>query len=176
MHGRIIDLDLLLTLHYPIKEVFEYQGWAKVFSSSPKVVYKPLVRLFYANLRFSKPDEVETLVLGKRIFLDYDILDEILKINCPDFSDPIKNSWPSKFDVTFEEAKRHSFPTPLDIVPQPLDLKMSHLKLVSLCILLLPLFSQEWILSPLYLFEILSAPIAFFLRKGSRFLPLFSTT
>lgn len=90
VHGHHVDLDLLLNLHCPIKEFFEYQGWANVFSSLPKVIYEPLVRLFYADLWSSKPGEMEILVFGEGIFLNCDILEEILKINCSGFSGAIK--------------------------------------------------------------------------------------
>lgn len=96
------------------------------------MVFEPLVRFFYANLRSSKPREVEPLVLGKRIFLDCDILDEILEIHCSDFFDPIKNSWPSEFEVTFEEAKKTLSSNPSGPFSQISAPKFSLLKLMLL--------------------------------------------
>lgn len=49
-HGRLVDLDLLEAMHCPIKPLFEAQGWANYFPSTPKVAYEPVIRLFYANL------------------------------------------------------------------------------------------------------------------------------
>lgn len=102
VHGRIVDLNLLLSLHCLIKPFFEFQGWENLFSTTPKVFSEPLIFLFYANLRSSKHDEFETLVHGKRIFLDY----AIFHINCIGFSTPSKNSWPSNSGVSFEKAKK----------------------------------------------------------------------
>lgn len=55
-------------------------------------MYGPLVRPFYVNMRSSKPSEVESLILGKQIFLDPDIFDDIFGISCSDFCDSFKNS------------------------------------------------------------------------------------
>lgn len=78
--------------------------------------------VFYANWRYSNPCEVETLVLGKRIFLKYNIVDEIFDIRSYGFSFLVKNSWSSYFDVSFEEAQKALISTPsgsLAFQPRP---------------------------------------------------------
>ncbi|KAK4730064.1 hypothetical protein R3W88_023052 [Solanum pinnatisectum] len=69
VHIQVIDLDILSSLDCHIKNIFEFQGWANIFYR-PMVVYEPLICLFYANLRSSKAGEIESLVLGKCIFID----------------------------------------------------------------------------------------------------------
>lgn len=69
VHGRIVDLDILTFLDFPIKTLFEFQGWENIFSM-PMVFYEPLIHLFYANLHSPKVGEIKYFVLGKRIFLD----------------------------------------------------------------------------------------------------------
>lgn len=126
MHERVVDLDLMSALQCQIKELFEFQGWSHFFSSTPKVVYEPFIRLFYANLRSSKADELETLVLGKRIFLNYALFDHIFHICSSGFYASLKNAWPSDLDVSFEEAKRfialdNSDPLPSQLGPKDLS-------------------------------------------------------
>ncbi|KAG5609707.1 hypothetical protein H5410_020988 [Solanum commersonii] len=70
VHGRVVDLDILSSLDCHIKNLFEFQGCANIFSV-PMVAYDPLIRLFYANLRSPKVGELESLVLRKRIFIHY---------------------------------------------------------------------------------------------------------
>lgn len=123
VHSRVVDLNLLFSLNCPIKELFEFQGWANLFTTTPKVVYEPLVRLFYANLRSPKSGELESLVLGKRIFLDSDIFEEIFDIHCSGFSVSLKNSWPSDFDISFEEAKKAMVLDPSALCPSSLGPK-----------------------------------------------------
>lgn len=106
VHGRIIELNLLESLHFPIKTLFGFQYWGNIFASTPKHFSEPLVHLFYANLRFIKYCEFEIFFMGKRIFLDYDMFDAIFDINCFGFTTSLRNPWPFDFDVLFENAKR----------------------------------------------------------------------
>lgn len=82
--------------------------------------YEPLVRLFYANLRSSSLGEIETLVLCKIIFLDSDIFDKIIDIHYSGFSLPKKSSWPSDFEVSFEDAKKVFISSPSGSCPSNL--------------------------------------------------------
>ncbi|KAF3655486.1 hypothetical protein FXO37_15918 [Capsicum annuum] len=50
--------------------------------------------------------ELETLVMGKHIYLDCIMFDALFDINCSGFSNPFKNSWPSDFDISFELAMK----------------------------------------------------------------------
>ncbi|PHU20264.1 hypothetical protein BC332_11415 [Capsicum chinense] len=70
IHGRLVDLDLLKSLRYHIKLLFEFQGWANIFSNTPEIAYEPLIILFYANLRSMCLGELEILVMGNSIYFD----------------------------------------------------------------------------------------------------------
>ncbi|KAH0635904.1 hypothetical protein KY289_035819 [Solanum tuberosum] len=100
------------------------KGWANIFSV-PMVVYEPLIRLFYANLRSPKAGELESLVLGKRIFIDRKKFDSMLGISCSGIMASSKNCWPSDCDVSFDQAKREialdpSKPFPSHLGPKDL--------------------------------------------------------
>ncbi|KAF3655485.1 hypothetical protein FXO37_15917 [Capsicum annuum] len=102
VHSRLVDLDLLESLHCHIKSLFEFHGWTNIFSNTPKISYELLIRLFYANLRSMCFDELEILVMGKHIYLKYTMFDDLFDINCFGFSNSSKNSWLSDFDISFE--------------------------------------------------------------------------
>lgn len=70
VHDRVVDLNILISLDCPIKTLNEFYGLENIFSSIPMVVYEPLIRLFYGNLHSPKVRAIESLVLGKRIFLN----------------------------------------------------------------------------------------------------------
>ncbi|KAH0646563.1 hypothetical protein KY284_034447 [Solanum tuberosum] len=87
----------LTLMIYSLPPSLHPSGWAKIFFV-PMVVYEPLIRLFYANLRSLKDDEIESLVL------------EPLASNC---------------DVSIEQAKREiildpSLPIPSHLRPKDL--------------------------------------------------------
>lgn len=86
VHDRIVNLHLLETLHFPIKSIFVFQGWANIFPSIPKNPFDPLIRLFYANLYFFRFSKLKTIVMGTRIFLDCAMFDAIFGINCSCFT------------------------------------------------------------------------------------------
>ncbi|XP_070022817.1 uncharacterized protein [Nicotiana sylvestris] len=76
-HGRVVDLDDMEALNCKVKDLFIHQGWVNFFSIPPPKVYEPLVKIFYANIHSSKPDRLESLVLGKRIVLDWALFDSL---------------------------------------------------------------------------------------------------
>lgn len=96
--------------------------------------------------------ELETLVLGKRIFLDCDISN--FEIYCCSFATPLKNSWPSDFDVSFEEAKMAMVLDPS--VPLPSYLGPKDVSSELLLILSLLPCSIVLVLTPFSLFGTLS--------------------
>ncbi|KAH0636150.1 hypothetical protein KY285_035895 [Solanum tuberosum] len=122
VHGRVVDLDILSSLDYHIKNLFEFQGWANIFSV-PMVVYEPLIRLFYANLRSPKAGKLESLVLGKHIFIDCKKFDSIFGISCFGIMAPLKNCWPFDCDVSYDQAKREIAPDPSKLIPSHLGPK-----------------------------------------------------
>lgn len=69
-------------------------------------VSTPVIRLFYDDLRFMRFGEVETLVVSKRIYLDYTMFDALFNINCSDFSTFFKNPWLFDFGISFEQEKK----------------------------------------------------------------------
>lgn len=81
VYGRMVVLDLLESLHCPLKSLFKFQGWGIIFSSNPERVFDLFVCLFYANLRSSRSGEFETLVMGKPIYLNCAMLGTVLDIN-----------------------------------------------------------------------------------------------
>lgn len=79
--------------------------------------------IFYANLHSSKAGEIESLVLGKRIFFDCKKFDSIFDISCSGITDPPKNCWPSECDVSFEQAKHELVIYPSATIPSHLGPK-----------------------------------------------------
>lgn len=94
VHGRIVDLNLLKSLHCHIKSLFDFQGQANILSNTPKLAYEPFIRLFYANLISMSVGEFETLVMGKCNFTNCVMFDALFDINYSDFSTFSKNLWP----------------------------------------------------------------------------------
>ncbi|KAF3639550.1 hypothetical protein FXO37_23919 [Capsicum annuum] len=70
--------------------------------------------------RSIRPGELETLVIGKRTFLDYVMFYAIFYSNCSGFATSSKNPWPSNFDVTFEQAIRYISLNNSDFIPSSL--------------------------------------------------------
>ncbi|KAH0633214.1 hypothetical protein KY284_036000 [Solanum tuberosum] len=87
------------------------------------VVYEPLIHLFYANLRSPKAGKLESLVLGKHIFIDYKKFDSIFGISCSGIMAPLKNCWPFDCDVSYDQAKREIAPDPSKLIPSHLGPK-----------------------------------------------------
>ncbi|KAK4731377.1 hypothetical protein R3W88_024365 [Solanum pinnatisectum] len=122
VHGRVVDLDILSSLDFHIKNLFEFQGWANIFSV-PMIVYEPLIRLFFANLCSPKAGELESLVLGKRIFINCKKIDSIFGISCSRIMAPPKNCWPFDCDVSYDQAKREIALDPSKVIPSHLGPK-----------------------------------------------------
>ncbi|KAG5581189.1 hypothetical protein H5410_051816 [Solanum commersonii] len=68
-------------------------------------VYEHLIHLFYKNHRSLKAEEIEYLVLGKCIFLDYKKFDSIFGISCSGVIAHPKNYWPYEYIASFDQAK-----------------------------------------------------------------------
>ncbi|KAG5590133.1 hypothetical protein H5410_040647 [Solanum commersonii] len=95
-----IDLTLMI---FSLPPSLHPSGWAKILSV-PMVVYEPLIRLFYVNLRSPKDGEIESLVLDLW---------------------PPKEPVASNCDVSIEQAKREiildpSLPIPSHLGPKDL--------------------------------------------------------
>ncbi|KAH0644759.1 hypothetical protein KY284_032643 [Solanum tuberosum] len=110
------------------KTLVHGRGWAKNFSV-PMVVYEHLIHLFYANLRSPKAGEIESLVLGKRIFLECKKFDSMFGISCSGILSPPKNGWPSDCDVSFDQTKcefflHPSLPIPSHLGPKEIPFKI----------------------------------------------------
>lgn len=69
-------------------------------------LYKEPVSLFYANLRVSKDSgELETLLLGNHIILNYYLFEQVFSSKFFDAIPFMTGCWPDDFEVSLEEAK-----------------------------------------------------------------------
>lgn len=70
------------------------------------VVFENLVWMFYTNLHFSKDsEELEILILGIRIVLNYFLFDKVFCIGSTDIIPYINGTCSDNFEVSFEGAK-----------------------------------------------------------------------
>ena len=77
-----IIFDISFFIKYGISEVFDAQGWLKLFTDE-KPIFSWLVKEFYANLFFSQNSRIlKSFVHGKEITLDDSTLGRILNIPC----------------------------------------------------------------------------------------------
>lgn len=120
MHGRVIHIDMLSSLDCHIKNLFEFQGWANIFTI-PMFSYYPLIRLFYANLHSPKPSELESLVMW--IFIDRKNLDYMLGISCSGIMAPPMTGWPSDCDVSYDQVKHKIILDASKLIPPHIGLK-----------------------------------------------------
>lgn len=100
VHGRIVDLKNLCIVILNHSIIF--RGQLVFFCNTPKYAYKPLIRMIYAHFQIVQLGELETLIMGEMIFIDYTMFD----INFSGFSTFSKNPYPSNSNVSFEQDKQ----------------------------------------------------------------------
>lgn len=94
-----------------------FNKWTEIFEDP--------IRIFYANLYFSKDSgELKTLVLGIRIILNDFILEKFFDTMFFGMVSSMNDIWPKNFEVSFEEGK--------EIVVKP-KANLSYFGPLSLC-------------------------------------------
>nr|XP_009767333.1 PREDICTED: uncharacterized protein LOC104218513 [Nicotiana sylvestris] len=95
-----------------------------LFDTIGNFVYEESVRMFYANLFVNDKDDLESMVLGTRIVLDSYQFEKIFSAKFSGFDIFVQNSWPTDFEVSFEEANIFLSDNPSNIGPK--NLKFEH--------------------------------------------------
>lgn len=104
-YGCTVSLKSMKNSHCDVVSVFETQKLLSLFAIVGDTIYENLVRMLYANLFVDDKDDLEFMVLGTCIILDYYQFENIFSTKFLGYSFFVQHSWPDDIKVSFEDAK-----------------------------------------------------------------------